>query len=111
MIEILRIGRGLWQILYLCSLKLCIFGWQRICLLCRLVLMIFFFALLFLVWLFLLYNCTLSVYLGAPHAFNEIGIITFWPASHNVSNLKSKDIKLTLNDLRFGHKLTDGENS
>jgi hypothetical protein len=43
-----------------CSLKLCIFGWWRMCLLCRLVLVTFLFVLLFLVGRFLLYtSCVL----------------------------------------------------
>jgi hypothetical protein len=52
-IEILRTWRGLWV---LCSSKLCIFRRRRMCLIWRLVLMIFFFVLPFLVRLFLLYT-------------------------------------------------------
>jgi hypothetical protein len=53
-------------LLFLCSLKLCIFGRRRKCLFCQLVLVILFFALLFLVRLFLLYT-----------SCDEIGIITY----------------------------------
>jgi len=61
----LRTGRRLRGILFLCSLKLCIFGQRRMCLLYWLVLMIFFFVLPFLVKLFLLYtSCVLR---GALH--------------------------------------------
>jgi hypothetical protein len=63
--------RGLWEKLFLCCLKLCIFGRRRMCLLYRLVLVILFFILPFLVRLFL------SIYLGVPYAFNEIGFFFF----------------------------------
>jgi hypothetical protein len=55
MIEISRRMRGLWVILFLCYLKLCIFGRRRMFLLCRLVLLIFFFVLPFIVRLFLFF--------------------------------------------------------
>jgi hypothetical protein len=55
-IEILRIGRVLCGIFFLCYLKLCIFGRRRMCFLCQLVLVIFFLVLPFLVRLFRLYT-------------------------------------------------------
>jgi hypothetical protein len=72
MIETLRTERGRWRKFYLCFTKLCIFGRRRLFLLCRLVIVISLFVLLFLVRCFLLYT---SVYLGAPYAFNEIGLL------------------------------------
>jgi hypothetical protein len=57
----LRTERGLWGKLYLCSLKLYIFGQRRLYLLCRLVLATFLFVLLFLVrWFLLNTSCALK---------------------------------------------------
>lgn len=72
MIEVLRTMRGCWGILYLCSLKLCIFGRRRMSLPCLLVLVISLFALPLLV-----RNsfCILHAYLGALYAFYEIGFL------------------------------------
>ena len=54
MIGALRTKRGRWGKFYPCSMKLCIYGQQRTCLLCRLVLVIFLFILPMLIrWLIL----------------------------------------------------------
>jgi hypothetical protein len=69
MIETLRTRRGLWEKLFLCSLKCCIFRQRRMCLLCQLVLVTFLFVLLHGSLFILL------VYLGAHFAFNEIDLL------------------------------------